>query len=103
MMPKHAKNLVSLDPNSFVDVYRCTKRGFEWCVGGWESMTCVPLAVARTLCTENPDYEVWQCSISDNPWSVWNLFEHFPRQFIAEVCSCSIDGDRSHQTPQLAD
>ena len=90
-MLNYTKNLVNLEPDSLVDVYLCTKRGLEWCAGGWESKACLPLADALAMCTQHPDYEIWQGSISDNPWTVWNYFQHFPDRFIAEICSCPLD------------
>jgi len=91
----YTKNVVNLDPDSLVDVYRCTKRGLEWCAGGWESKACVPLADALAMYMEHPDYEIWQVSISDNPWTVWNYFQHFPDLFIAEICGCSLNAAKN--------
>lgn len=100
-MLHYTKNVVNLEPDSLVDVYRCTNRGLEWCAGGWESKACVPLADALVMCTQHPDYEIWQVSISDNPWTVWNYFQHFPDRFIPEICSCPLDGAKDAEN-QLA-
>ncbi|MGK7903057.1 MAG: hypothetical protein AB4352_16925 [Hormoscilla sp.] len=100
-MLNYTTNLVSLDPESLVDVYRCTKGGLEWCAGGWESKGCLPLAEALAICREHPDYEIWQVPISDNPWTVWNYFQHFPDRFIPEICSCSLDAAKNAEK-QLA-
>lgn len=91
MLNYDTKNVVNLDPGSLVDVYCCTKQELKWCAGGWEIKGCFPLAEALAMCTEHPDYEIWQVSISDNPWTIWNYFEHFPDRFIPEICSCSLE------------